>query len=67
MKDIEDNFLPDYDQGMQQQLQEQEEAYIVHSVNDINSIIQEVGVEIVMEHLSDYSREQMVKWLAKHY
>ena len=67
MKDMEDNFLPDYDHGMQQRLQEQEEAYIVHSVNDINSIIQEVGVEIVMEHLSDYSREQMVKWLAKHY
>ena len=67
MKDIEDNFLPDYDQGMQQQLQEQEEAYIVHTVNDINSIIQEVGVEIVMENLNDYSTEQIVKWLAKHY
>ena len=67
MKDIEDNFLPDYDHGMQQQLQEQEEAYIVHSVNDINSIIQEVGVEIVMEHLNEYSTEQIVKWLAKHY
>jgi PP-loop superfamily ATP-utilizing enzyme len=46
---------------------DQEEAYVVHTVNDINTIIQEVGVEIVMEHLNDYSTEQIVKWLAKHY
>jgi len=61
-----DNYTPDYDEGMQLQ-SDQEEAYVVHTVNDINTIIQEVGVEIVMEHLNDYSTEQIVKWLAKHY
>ena len=62
-----DNYTPDYDPGMQQQLQDQEEAYIVHTVNDVNAIIHEVGVGIIMENLSDYSKEQIVKWLAKHY
>jgi|DEB0MinimDraft_3_1074331.scaffolds.fasta_scaffold115415_2 hypothetical protein len=61
-----DNYTPDYDEGMQLQ-SDQEEAYVVHTVNDINTIIQEIGVEIVMEHLNDYSTEQIVKWLAKHY
>jgi PP-loop superfamily ATP-utilizing enzyme len=61
-----DNYTPDYDEGMQLQ-SDQEEAYVVHTVNDINTIIQEVGVEIVMENLNDYSTEQIVKWLAKHY
>lgn len=61
-----DNYTPDYDEGMQLH-SDQEEAYVVHTVNDINAIISEVGVEIVMEHLSDYSKEQIVKWLAKHY
>jgi len=61
-----DNYTPDYDEGMQLQ-SDQEEAYVVHTVNDINTIIQEVGAEIVMEHLNDYSTEQIVKWLAKHY
>lgn len=67
MKDIEDNFLPDYDQGQMQLQDQQEEAYVVHRCNDINAIIQEIGVEIVMEHLNEYSTEQIVKWLAKHY
>lgn len=61
-----DNYTPDYDEGMQIQ-SDQEEAYVVHTVNDINTIIQEIGVEIVMENLNDYSTEQIVKWLAKHY
>jgi len=61
-----DNYTPDYDEGMQLQ-SDQEEAYVVHTVNDINTIIQEIGVEIVMENLNDYSTEQIVKWLAKHY
>ena len=61
-----DDYTPDYDEGMQLQ-SDQEEAYVVHTVNDINTIIQEIGVEIVMENLNDYSTEQIVKWLAKHY
>lgn len=66
MKDLEENFLPDADEGYGV-INEQEEAYVIHTIKDIDSIIQEIGIEIVMKGLNDYSREQMVKWLAKNY
>jgi len=62
----ENQYLPNYDECWYPNTDE-EEAYVVHSVNDINTIIQEIGVDIVMEHLNDYSKEQIVRWLAKHY
>ena len=61
-----DNYTPDFDEGMQLQ-SDQEEAYVIHTIQDINSIISEIGVDIVMKHLDDYSPEQIVKWLAKNY
>jgi len=61
-----DNYTPDFDEGMQLQ-SDQEEAYVIHTIQDINSIISEIGVDIVMKHLDDYSKEQIVKWLAKNY
>jgi len=61
-----DNYTPDFDEGMQLQ-SDQEEAYVIHTIQDINSIISEIGVDIVMKHLDDYSQEQIVKWLAKNY
>lgn len=63
---MSDEYLPDYDEGYGV-VDNQEEGYVIHTVNDINSIIQEIGVDIVMVNLSDYSKEQIVKWLAKNY
>jgi predicted GTPase len=63
---MSDEYLPDYDEGSGV-VDNQEEGYVIHTVNDINSIIQEIGVDIVMINLSDYSKEQIVKWLAKNY
>ena len=61
-----DNYTPDYDDG-QQFIQDEEEAFIAHTVNDVNSIISEVGIDHIMRNLNEYSIEQMVKWLAKKY
>jgi predicted component of type VI protein secretion system len=61
-----DNYTPEYDEGMQLQ-SDQEEAYVMHTIMGINSVISEVGVDIVMKHLDDYAKEQIVKWLAKNY
>ena len=66
MKDVEDNFLPDFDEGYGV-VDDQEEAYIMHTLKDVDSIIQEIGIDLVMRGLNDYSKEQMVKWLAKNY
>jgi len=63
---MSDDYTPDYDPGYQLQ-SDQEEAYIAHTAIDVNSIISEVGVEHIMENLNEYSIEQIVKWLAKHY
>jgi predicted GTPase len=63
---MSDEYLPDYDEGYGV-VDNQEEGYVIHTVNDINSIIQEIGVDIVMINLSDYSKEQIVKWLSKNY
>ena len=45
----------------------QEEAYVIHRIQDIDDIIQEFGAEIVIKNLSDYAREQIVRYLAKTY
>ena len=66
MKDLEENYLPDFDDGYGV-VDDHEEAYVMHTIRDIDSIIQEIGVDIVMKALNDYSKEQIVKWLAKHY
>jgi len=66
MKNLEDNYLPDFDEGYGV-VDDQEEAYVMHTIKDIDAIIQEIGVEIVMKGLNDYSKEQIVKWLAKKY
>lgn len=59
-------YLPDFDEGYGIH-DEQEEAYVIHTIKDLDSIIQEIGVDFVMSNLSDYSRTQIVKWLAKKY
>lgn len=66
MSNDNDNYLPDFDEGYGI-VDDQEEAYVLHTIKDIDSIIQEIGIDIVMKSLNDYSKEQMVKWLAKHY
>jgi PP-loop superfamily ATP-utilizing enzyme len=66
MKNLEDNYLPDFDEGYGV-VDDQEEAYVMHTIKDIDAIIQEIGVDIVMKGLNDYSKEQIVKWLAKKY
>ena len=66
MSDVNDNYLPDFDEGYGL-VDDQEEAYVLHTIKDIDSIIQEIGIDIVMKSLNDYSKEQIVKWLAKHY
>ena len=66
MSNDNDNYLPDFDEGYGI-VDNQEEAYVLHTIKDIDSIIQEIGIDIVMKSLNDYSKEQMVKWLAKHY
>ena len=66
MNNLEDNFLPDPDDGYGV-VDQQEEAYVLHTIKDIDSIIKEIGIEIVMKNLDDYSKEQIVKWLAKNY
>lgn len=62
---MEDNYTPDYDDA--RAMNDEEEAYVMHSIMDINSVINEVGVDIVMKNLDDYAIEQIVKWLAKNY
>ena len=62
---MEDNYTPDYDDA--RPMDDEEEAYVMHAIMDINSVINEVGVEIVMKNLDDYAIEQIVKWLAKKY
>ena len=61
-----DNYTPNFDEGMELQ-SSQEEAYVIHTIRDTNSIIAEIGVDIVMRNLDDYAKEQIVKWLAKNY
>ena len=61
-----EQYLPDFDEGYGI-IDQQEEAYVIHTIKDIDSIIQEVGIAFVMSNLNDYSKEQIVKWLAKKY
>lgn len=63
---MSDEYLPDFDEGYGVR-DDQEEAYVMHTIKDVDSIIAEIGVDIVMRHLNDYSKEQIVKWLAKKY
>ena len=49
-----DSYTPDFDEGMELQ-SSQEEAYVIHTIRDTNSIIAEIGVDIVMRNLDDYA------------
>lgn len=61
-----DNYTPDFDEGYGI-VDDQEEAYVIHTIRDIDAIISEIGVDIVMANLNDYSKEQIIRWLAKKY
>jgi hypothetical protein len=42
-----------------------EQAWVVHSIQDMNDIIEEFGVEVVFKHLTEYSRQEIVRHLAE--
>jgi|APGre2960657373_1045057.scaffolds.fasta_scaffold112980_2 predicted component of type VI protein secretion system len=42
-----------------------EQAWVAHTIHDVNDIIEEFGVEVVFEHLSDYARQEIVRHLTE--
>lgn len=42
-----------------------EQAWVAHTIHDINDIIEEFGVEVVFEHLNAYAKQEIVRHLAE--